>query len=140
MKKQKAVCLVVALALVLCAIPIPAKAVQVEKTSQNTFSLDTITPYATGSFSMSLPAKSYTVANSSFHLAAWETITINASYSPASASVDFGVVDEDGNFYYVNVTNGSINKTIKVDSTGDYTIKVRNNSSVAVEVSGYVNY
>ena len=73
-------------------------------------------------------------------LEAGETVTINASYSPASASMDFGLIAPDGYFYYVNVDSGSINKTIRVDERGNYLLAVRNNSNRTVSVVGYVNY
>ena len=99
-----------------------------------------IAPFATRSFNISIPAKSQVIANSSFPLAAWETVTIKASYSPFSASVDFGLVDSEGTFYYFNVTDGSVDKTIQVDESGDYTLQIRNNSNVEIKVSGFVNY
>ena len=52
-----------------------------------------------------------------------ETVTIQASYSPFSASVDFGLVAPDGKFYYFNVTDGSIDETIEVDESGNYTLQ-----------------
>ena len=73
-------------------------------------------------------------------MAAGETVTIKASYSPFSASVDFGLVAPDGKFYYFNITDGSIDKTIQVDESGNYTLQVRNNSNYEVKVSGFVNY
>ena len=69
-----------------------------------------------------------------------ETVTITASYSPASASVDFGLIDSDGLFYPVRGSNGSINQTIRIDLRGTYTFAVRNNSNYTVSVSGFVNY
>lgn len=74
------------------------------------------------------------------HLEYGETVTITASYSPASASVDFGLIDSDGVFYPVRGSNGSINQTIRIDLRGTYTFAVRNNSSYKVSVSGFVNY
>lgn len=75
----------------------------------------------------------------SFPLEAGETVRINASYSP-DASVDFGLIDSDGRFHYLNVTNGSIDKTIRIEERGNYTFAARNNSSKTVSVSGYVSY
>ena len=70
---------------------------------------------------------------------AGDTVRINASYSP-DGSVDFGLVDEDGAFHYINVKNGSIDKTIRVSERGKYKFQVRNNTSVAVKVCGFVRY
>ncbi len=95
---------------------------------------------ATGRFNMDVPAKTLVTASSSFPMEVGETITINASYSPASASMDFGFIAPDGLFYSVNVTGGSINRGIDVSQRGNYTFAVRNNSSNTVSVSGFVNY
>ena len=46
---------------------------------------------ASGSFNMTVPAKSILRADKSFPLEAGETVTIKATYSPFSASVDFGL-------------------------------------------------
>lgn len=99
-----------------------------------------VSVYATGRFSMDVPGKTIIAANSSFPLEAGETVTIKASYSPFTASVDFGLVDADGYFYYFNENDGSVDKTIEVSKRGNYTLAVRNNSSQEINVSGYVNY
>lgn len=77
-------------------------------------------------------------SSTSFPMEYGETVTITASYSPASASVDFGLIDSDGVFYPVRGSNGSINQTIRIDLRGTYTFAVRNNSSYKVSVSGFV--
>lgn len=95
---------------------------------------------ASGRFSMDVYAHEVVAADSSFPLEAGETVTINASYSPLSASVDFGLIAPDGLFYSVNATNGSINRTIRVKEHGYYTLAVRNNSDSDIYVSGFVQY
>lgn len=97
------------------------------------------TTRASGEFEMTVSAKTTAIADSSFPLEAGETVRINASYSP-DGSVDFGLVDEDGIFHYINVKSGSIDKTIRVSERGNYKFQVRNNSSVAVKVKGFVRY
>ena len=87
-----------------------------------------------------IPAKTLMESSTSFPMEYGETVTITASYSPASASVDFGLIDSDGVFYPVRGSNGSINQTIRIDLRGTYTFAVRNNSSYKVSVSGFVNY
>lgn len=99
-----------------------------------------ISTRATGQFEIRVSAKSTMAADSSFSLEADETVTINASYSPSSASVDFGLIAPDGLFHYINTTSGSINKIIRVDERGSYTFAVRNNSSNTVSVVGFINY
>lgn len=94
---------------------------------------------ASGSFNMTVPAKSILRADKSFPLEAGETVTIKATYSPFSASVDFGLVDSKGKFHYLTVNNGTFDKTIKVDTRGNYVFAVRNNSSNSVSVKGMVS-
>lgn len=73
---------------------------------------------------MDVSAGALSMASTSFPLEVGETVTIKASYSPFSASVDFGLVDSDGLFHYVNVTNGSIDRTIEINQRGNYKIFV----------------
>ena len=54
--------------------------------------------------------------------------------------MDFGLVDSEGIFHYVNVTTGSIDKTIEVPENGNYVFAIRNNSESTVKVSGFVTY
>lgn len=140
MRVKRIICMVLACVAIVGAVSVPASAAEIEITALENFTDKLIAPFATRSFNMSIPAKSKVIANSSFPLATWETVTIKASYSPFSASVDFGLVDSQGTFYYFNVTDGSVDKTIQVEESGDYTLQIRNNSNVEVKVSGFVNY
>ena len=102
--------------------------------------LETVIMRVSGSFNMSIEAYGKSKADTVLPLEAGETVTIKASYSPFSASVDFGLIDSDNIFHYVNVTNGSIDKTIEVPESGNYTLAIRNNSGNTVKVSGFVKY
>lgn len=73
-------------------------------------------------------------------LQANDLVTFNCSYSPSSASMDFGVIASNGRFHYVNVKGGSINQAIGISQSGSYTVAIRNNSSQTVRVVGFVNY
>lgn len=75
---------------------------------------------ASGKFDFDIPAKTLMKASSSFPMEYGETVTITASYTPASASMDFGLIDSDGTFYPVRANNGSINQTIRIDLRGNY--------------------
>lgn len=129
-----------ALILVIGSVGFPAYATEIEtaipKITMNTI----IVPRGTQSFSVNIAAKTALSANTSFPLAAGETVTIKASYAPFSASVDFGLIAPNGTYYYFNTTNGSIDRTIQVPENGDYILKIRNNEEFEVEVSGFVNY
>ena len=65
---------------------------------------------------------------------------MDSNYSPENASLDFGLVDSNEKFHYINVTTGSIDKTIEIPENGDYTLAIRNNSSKSVKVTGVVRY
>lgn len=96
--------------------------------------------YASGRFDMDVPGKTTVKANSSFPLEIGEVVTIKATYSPFSASVDFGLIAPDGLFYSLNTKTGSFDEAIEVTQRGYYTLAVRNNSSEEIHVSGHVNY
>lgn len=75
-----------------------------------------------------------------FALAAGDTIRYDCIYTPNSASVDFGYIAPDGKFYCKNCTSGIINRSFLADTTGAYTLAIRNNSSQTVTVTGTVRY
>ena len=95
---------------------------------------------ATGSINSDIPANTLGVSDIKFSLEVGETVTINCSYSPAIASMDFGVIAPDGYFYFLSVKEGSINRSIAVSQRGGYSMAIRNNSSYIVTVVGFVNY
>ena len=94
----------------------------------------------TGSVNFNVAANTLAAASESVYLDAGETVTINCSYFPSSASVDFGLISSGGIFYSLNVTGGSINKTIRISEYDKYTFAVRNNSFNTVSVTGFVTY
>lgn len=140
MRLKRFFCMVLACVLTVGSFSMPADAAESEETTPVNMMLNFLTPRATGSFSMTIPAKTKLSANTSFPLAAGETVTIKASYAPFSASVDFGLIAPNGVYYYFNITNGSIDKTIQVPESGDYILQIRNNADFEVEVAGFVNY
>ena len=86
-----------------------------------------------------MPNKTATIGTS-LSMEADETVTINCTYSPRAADVDFGLITPRGTFVFVEGEDGNCNQTIQVSQTGDYYFAVRNNSSNDVEVLGYVYY
>ena len=135
MKIKKFFCLMLALVVVVSCFGVSAVAAEVAP-----YDDDFLTVRATGKFDMEVPANSAVKADSSFPLEVGEVVTIKATYSPFSASVDFGLIAPDGLFYGLNTTTGSFDKAIKVSQRGHYYLAVRNNSSEKISVSGYVNY
>lgn len=100
--------------------------------------LDETVTRATGSINSEVPANKTAVSGKQLPLEIGETVTINCSYSPASASMDFGVIAPDGYFYFENVKGGSINKSMMVSQRGNYVVAIRNNSSNSVRVVGFI--
>lgn len=86
-----------------------------------------------------MPNKTATIGTS-LSMEADETVTINCTYSPRTADVDFGLITPRGTFVFVEGEDCNCNQTIQVSQTGDYYFAVRNNSSNDVEVLGYVYY
>lgn len=140
MQMKRMLCMVLCCVLLVGVISLSANASEVQATNLELSFDNFVSSRATGSFNWTIPAKTSATGDIVFPLAAGETVTIKASYSPFSASVDFGVIAPDGNYYGFNVTSGSIDKTIRVSENGDYILQVRNNSSTEIEVSGFVNY
>lgn len=140
MQMKRMLCMVLCCVLLVGVIAFPANAAEIQTTTLEISYDDFISPCATGSFNWTIPAKTNATGDIVFPLAAGETVTIKASYSPFSASVDFGVIAPNGNYYGFNITSGSIDKTIRVSESGDYIFQIRNNSNTEIEVSGFVNY
>ena len=70
--------------------------------------------YATGRFSLDIPAGEIKAAKSSFPLEAGEVVTIKGAYSPFSASVDFGLIAPNGRFYYLNSKDGCSTELVSI--------------------------
>lgn len=121
-------------------ISIPVSAAEVDNSSQASGQMNLANARATGVLNFTLSANTSKVAGQKFQMDAGETVRINASYTPFAADVDFGLVDSDGVFHYINVTDGNIDETILIEEKGYYTLRIRNNSNVEVQVSGFVNY
>lgn len=135
MQRKNIFCVLLMCMVLMGSLMTTANAVNVSDTEQ-TFSM----ARASGQFSAEIPGNTYFTADSSFSLDAGESLTIDATYSPRSASVDFGLIAPDGLFHPVRGQNGSIYKTIEIVERGNYTFAIRNNSSVGISVSGFVNY
>ena len=135
MRLKRIACLLLVSLMMVSCFGVSAAAIE-----QDEQRIELHTVYATGRFSMDIPGNTTVKANSSFPLEAGEVVTIKASYSPFSASVDFGLIAPNGLFYGLNTTNGSFDRSIEVNQRGYYTFAVMNNSSATISVSGYVNY
>lgn len=88
----------------------------------------------------SISANSIVAIEDWFYLDVGDTVGFNCTYSPKSASIDFGIVSPNGVFQHLNCTSGSFDKSIKISQTGQYTLAIRNNESYAVTVTGTIRY
>lgn len=77
--------------------------------------------------------------NPAFSLAAGEEVLIRVVYTPKSAKVDFGIVSADGVLYYAKARSEIDEKTIIVETEGEYTVAVRNHSEGIISISGFVS-
>lgn len=68
---------------------------------------------AMGKFDVTVKAGELKPAKTGFPMAAGETVTINATYSPSSADVDFGLVDKNGRFHYLKVRMERLTRKLK---------------------------
>ena len=93
---------------------------------------------ATNRFDWNVPAGSAAKADTSFTLETGDTVNIRASYFPQDAKIYFGLEDANGTYHYVNVTDGSVDKTFQITKTGTYTLVIKNKSSEPVEVTGFI--
>lgn len=139
MNMRRVLCTMLACAAIIGCVSGTAGAVQVTDTTPQKYVMGIGTLWASGAFNVTVPAKSSVYGNTTFSLSAGETVRINASYYP-DANVDFGLMAPDGKYHYFSATNGSIDKTIKVDKNGSYTLLIQNNSAKEISVSGYVRY
>lgn len=139
MKRMRVFCMGLACASLLTFMNINVGAAAYDGQLEPETELHMVITRASGQFSTTIKANSKMTASSTFPLEAGESVHFTASYTP-DGSVDFGLIDPDGVFRYFNVTNGKIERTLKAEKNGNYTLQIRNNSSKEIKVSGYVNY
>ena len=155
MKQRKFLLALLVCAVIIGCLPIPANATEIP--DKNIIWLDDLEgewidlstveqpndgpqPRTTVSANGTYSAHSIWAAGQPINFNANDLITFNCSYSPSSASVDFGVIAPNGRFYYINIKEGSIKQSIEVSQSGSYTVAIRNNSSQTVRVVGFVDY
>lgn len=105
-----------------------------------TMSAAAISPKATGGVETTVQPNSIKRIGTALSMEKDELVTINCTYSPRMADVDFGLITPQYTFIFVGGESGNCNQTIRINETGDYYFAVRNNSSNDVEVLGYVYY
>ena len=105
-----------------------------------TISAAAISPRATKRVNTIIPADSIVKVGTPLSMEANELITINCTYSPRTADVDFGLRTPQNKFVYISGENGDCYQVIRVTETGSYYFAIRNNTSEPVEVLGYLYY
>lgn len=105
-----------------------------------TISAAAIAPRATNRVNTTIQPDSIVRVGTSLSMEADELVTINCTYSPRTADVDFGLITPSSDFIFVRGEDGDCSRTIQVGQTGNYYFAVRNNTSRTVEVLGYVYY
>lgn len=95
---------------------------------------------ATSRIEWKIPSDTVMKADTAYSLEADEVVTINCTYSPRTADLDFGFITPDDTFHFTSGSNGSIKVNIQIEDTGKYYFAVRNNTDKTVEVLGYVYY
>lgn len=132
---KRIICILLAGVSLLCTyLPLTANA------AQDIDPMSIIEMRATKDFSISIPAGESKSLKTLLPLAAGETVSIQAYYSPKTASVDFGLISPDGLFYFMSESDGHADIQITVDSPGNYKFAINNNSSQTITVSGQIKY
>lgn len=90
--------------------------------------------YATGNFSVDIPVGENIGANSTIPLDDGDTFVVQAAFTPPSASMDFGIVAPNGQFYYLNITGGiaDISATATYIRDGAYTSESDSDSATTL--------
>lgn len=107
---------------------------------QMDFGESDIMPFSSGSVNQKVSAHSIRKISHLLSLRADDSVDFNCSYTPSSASMDFGILSSAGKFYSINTQSGTINHMLGIDFSGDYYIAIRNNSDQSVTVIGSVDY
>lgn len=130
MRVRKLLCIVFACFMLVNCLGISAGAANVE--TQRDMKL--VIERASGRFSLDVPANKTVGATTSFPLEAGEKVRIRATYSPESASVDFGLIDPDGLFHPLRATGGSFDHSkIKQYSKKGMTVFIASHSKKDIE-------
>lgn len=133
MKGKKILVLVLACMVLLGCLGVSAAAAMPQGTED-------VVIMATNRFNTTVPANTAVQTGNSFSLYPGDVVTIKATYAPFSANMDIGLIAPNGLFYCLSGSNGVFDEAIEVDQRGQYTLAIRNRSSVSITVSGHVTY
>lgn len=134
MRTRRCFGLLLVLSLLASSLGAPALAVE----AQNNTAPISVIERASGNFNTTVSAGKIKKIGSAISLRNGESVKFIATYSPNQGSVDFGVLDSNNVFIYVNVTGGSVNDKVTIEKSGNYTPAICNNSSSTISVSGEI--
>jgi len=73
-----------------------------------------------------------------WYFSSGEDVTVSISWTPTSSSVDVGLLDSAGNFYYVTCTGGACSHTFHIVQGGNYHVCIRNRGPSTINYTGYI--
>ena len=73
-------------------------------------------------------------------LPAASLVLFQATYTPVSSNVRFGIMTPEGEAYLFSADNGKISGSIRVTTGGKYCLIIWNTSNVKVNIQGYCSY
>lgn len=73
-----------------------------------------------------------------WYFSSGEDTTVSISWTPTSSSVDVGLRDSAGNFYYVTCTGGACSHTFHIVQGGNYHVCIRNSGASTINYNGYI--
>lgn len=95
---------------------------------------------ATNKFDWRVQPSAASKAPTALSLESGESVTINSTFSPKKADIDFGLIDPNGQFRHAKGKDGNFEMEIQAMKSGKYCFAVRNNTDQTVAVMGFVYY
>ncbi|PTQ55594.1 MAG: hypothetical protein BSOLF_1799 [Candidatus Carbobacillus altaicus] len=94
---------------------------------------------ATYAINSTIPGQTLAVSETSWYLTRGEKATVSLSWIPRDAKLYVGLIDSEGNFYFVPFTGGADQVTFTIQVADRYTIAIYNTDTHEVTVQGYVS-
>ncbi|WP_273000825.1 hypothetical protein [Hydrogenibacillus schlegelii] len=93
---------------------------------------------ATYAINLTIPGQTLAASETSWSFTRGEKVTISLSWIPRDAKLYVGLIDSEGNFYYVPFTGGADQETFTIQVADRYSIAIYNTDTHEVTVQGYV--
>ena len=85
-----------------------------------------------------IPVGTHTVATR--YMTGGDTVKFNMTYTPPNMTVNYGIVSPSGSFTYVTSLSGSMTLSFTAQQAGQHSIRIMNNGSSPIYVSGTCTY